>query len=129
MQPFGIQRQLVSRADDQSTLDQVLQLTNVARPGIVSQQLQRVIRDPGNRTAETTAELLQQVAYRVWNVLRPFAQWGDMNGKDIQAVEKIGPKASFQQGLIQVTMRCRDDAHIDWDGLRVADALDLAFLQ
>src|SRR5262249_7285426 len=49
--------------------------------------------------------------------------------KDIEAVEKIGAKSPRDRHLLEVAIRRRDDAHVDAQGARASDGLDLALLE
>ena len=58
-----------------------------------------------------------------------FSQWRHFHGKDIEPVEEIGPKSTASHRLLEVTIGCRDDPDIDFDGLAAADPLELPFLK
>ena len=60
------------------------------------------------RLAEHVQEMIQQ--YR--NVLAPFAQRGDFDVHDVQAVVEIFPKRFTLHGLEQSTMSRGNHAHI-----------------
>src|SRR5437899_8270802 len=59
---------------------------------------------------------------------RPVAQRWQGDREDIQAVIQIFAKLARADRLHEVPVRGRNDADVDLDGLRAADALELAFL-
>ena len=76
-----------------------------------------------------SAILFEEMRSEFGNIGRMIAQRGHAKRDDIQAVVQILAKAPIRDRFEQVHVGGRDDAHVDGNGFRTADALDLAFLQ
>ena len=63
------------------------------------------------------------------NVVAPLAQRRQLHRDDVQAVEQILAERALGDHLREIGVRRGDDADVDLDRLRVADALELALLQ
>ena len=63
------------------------------------------------------------------DVLAALAQRRQLHGNDVQPVEEILAERAVGDHPREVGMRRGDDAHVDLDRVRVADALELALLQ
>src|SRR5579875_2732974 len=63
------------------------------------------------------------------NVLTPFPQRWQMERHDVEPVVKIFAETALAHRLLQVEVGGRNDAHIDLNGLRAANALQLLFLE
>ena len=63
------------------------------------------------------------------NVLAPLAQRRQVDRHHVEPVVQVLAEAAVARFGQQVAIAGGDDAGVDADGLRVADALELAFLQ
>ena len=75
------------------------------------------------------AELLEEMLHQQRNVVAPLAQRRQLHRDDVQAVEQILAERAVRDHLREVAVGRGDDAHVDLDRVRVADALELALLQ
>jgi hypothetical protein len=57
------------------------------------------------------------------------AQRSNRNREDVQAVIQVLAELALVDGLHEIPVRCRNNADIDFDGIRSAEALELAFLE
>src|SRR5580704_17316426 len=71
------------------TLDQVLQLPDVSRPAVFQHATDGVVAERGRLLAVELAVLPLEVLQKYQNLFPAFAQWGDVNGDHVQAVEEI----------------------------------------
>lgn len=62
------------------------------------------------------------------DVARPFAQGRKMDREHVQAEIEILTEAALGYRPLQVAVARRDEANVDLDRTRAADAVDLAFL-
>ena len=79
--------------------------------------------------AELLARALEEVARDLEHVVAARAQRRHFDRKDAQAVEQVLAKAAVGDGLLEIAVRRRDDAHVDRVRAVVADPLVLALLQ
>ena len=126
-QVFG--QDALGRAEDDGALDGVLQLADVARPVVRDEARARLRREPRHAALELRGVFRDEVAGEQRDVFAPLAQGGQLEGDDVEAVVQVLTKGPGLDGLLQVPVRRRDDAHVNADGARAADALELALLQ
>ena len=91
----------------------IFQLPHVARPGIRAQAFIHTFGQPGGGSPQGAGELVEKAAAQKFNIALPFPQRGNIQGKDIQAVEQIFPKFLPAHGFFQVPVGRRDHPHID----------------
>ena len=60
---------------------------------------------------------------------RPLAQRRQIDAQHVQPIEQVGAEAPLLHLLAQRPVGRRDDAHVDLDRLRAADAHELALLE
>ena len=75
------------------------------------------------------AELFQEPPRQQLDVAGALAQRRDQQGDHIDAVIEVGAEIAARHRLFEVAVGGADDAHVNFQGLRAADALELAFLQ
>ena len=106
----------------------VLELADIARPGVIGQRSERGIADPGHALA--LGDMAQQHGEgQRGDVRTAFAQRQHLDGKYVQAIIKVGAKAAFLNLVRQVAVGAGDNAHIDLDRAGRADRHHFAFLQ
>ena len=62
------------------------------------------------------------------NVSTPLPQGGDMNGNDVEAIEKILAKGAAFHGFRQVTIGGGDESHVYADQLPTTESPELSGL-
>src|SRR5262249_6344160 len=128
-QPAGIDLKPIAGGDDHGTLDDVLQLPHIARPGVIHQQLQGVGADSNARLAHAPAEVVQEVPDQVGDVLAALAQRRDVDREHVGREEEVGPDPALAACGRQVLVGGRDHAYVHGNDFATADALDGAFLE
>jgi hypothetical protein len=83
--------QYTSRCPDDTAFDDVLQLPDVARPAITPQSHQDFLGNRVDGLALLPGKRLDEVFCKKGNVVEPFAQWRQRDGKNVQPVKEIGP--------------------------------------
>ena len=74
-------------------------------------------------------EPLQKVLREQRNIFLPLTKRRQANRNDVEPVIQVAPKLAVLDHLQQIAVGGRDHADVDLDGVRVADALELALLQ
>ena len=117
-------------AEGNRSLDDVLELPDVARPVIRHQPAHAFLRHrqsaPRPRSAES---FCRKCCTRSGISSRRSRSGGSLHRNDVQPVVEILAERTLGDHLREIRMRGGNDADIDLDRVRVADALDLAFLQ
>ena len=94
--------------------------------------LERPRHGVGNRLdgfGHGAGEPVRQVLREQRDVLAPLAQRRERDGKDIQPVVEIVAESTLPDFFRQIAIGGRDHAHVDVDGARAPQALELPFLQ
>ena len=63
------------------------------------------------------------------DVLAPLCEPGQCDRDDVDSIEEVRAKAPLCDIGLEIAIRGRDDAHVDRDGGRATEALDLLLLQ
>src|SRR5437660_4848564 len=114
---------------DHRALDQVRELADVPGPSVPTERVQRLARDDLHPAVHGTREPLDEVAHQGRNVLGPLAERRGMDREHVQPVVEIVPEPLLFHHPKEVAVRRGDEAHVDLDGLRTADPLELLLLQ
>ncbi len=128
-QPSRLQLQDGSRCHDYSTLDDILQFSDVAWPIVAFQSLHHFIGNPIDRLALPLRKLLNEVFDQNRDIVLPLPQRRKVNRENIKAIVKIGPELPFLYHAPQVLVGRRDEPHVDLKRAGAAQALDLFFLK
>src|ERR1019366_2004154 len=115
--------------DDDAALEDVAQLAHVARPRVREEERHGLRRHALDRLFELDGELLEEAVHERRNVLLPVAQRRESQRDDVQPVEEILTESPVGDGLQEVPVRGRDDAHVHGDGLRSSHARDAALFE
>ena len=82
-----------------------------------------------NRLPDSSRKPSREESDEQSNIRRAFAERGDVNRKNLQTVQEICAKLTLADGLIQVSIRGRDDADVDADRLAASDRFELLLLE
>ena len=110
-------------------LDRVLQLADVARPGVLQQRLHRLGVDLGDRRGAHRRELFEEVHRQQRDVLGPVAERRQVDPDHVQAVEEVGAEPAHLDLVLQPLVARGDDPDVDLDRLGPADPLERARLE
>ena len=80
------------------------------------------------RLAERLRELLDETPDQQGDVLGPFAQRRQRNGKHVQPIVEVFPERAVGYPALQIAMGRRNDPGVDPDRLRATQALDCLLL-
>src|SRR5260370_18550127 len=116
------------RGKHHGTLHDIFQFANVARPIVVHQKLHGGRSELAQGFAILQTESLHKMCQEHGNILAAVAEWRQTQVNDVEAMIQIFAEAPFLHQGKQVDIGSRDDAHIDFDLFRAAEAHELAFL-
>ena len=117
------------RANNDQPLDKISQFADISRPGIANKNFGSGIAELTQFLSVGGTEFPQEIPGQRGDVLLAVAQSRHVKGNHVQAVEKILAKCSARNFLLQVFVRCGDDAHVDAQGFVGAHALEALFLK
>src|SRR5262249_22324834 len=100
---------------DDGPLDDVLQLSNVARPGVRAQAPQRRLRDLLDAPADARRELGHQEVDQQRQVFPAFAEGRQVDREDAEAVVEVLAEGAVADGPEQVAVGGGQDAHVRLD--------------
>src|SRR5215470_7297114 len=128
-EPALIDGQSLGVANDDRSLDNILKLADIARPGIRRQSLQ----GRGIYTAYAFSifarKTLHEILCQQRNVLSSISQRGHFNRKYVQTVKQIASKCSRVNRRREVAVCRCDYANIGLDDLQAAEPLKFPFLK
>src|SRR5580704_108749 len=115
--------------EDAGAFDHIAELADVAGPGMRAEPPEAVGIDPGKLLAEFPLEMGDEMVGQPRDVLATLAERRDVNRQHVQSIEEIGAQATIRDVALEVAIRGRDEANVDANRARCADAFDLLFLQ
>src|SRR6266436_3041802 len=118
----------VPRKDD-GAFHQILQLANVARPGIPLESSHGFRRNAVDLLPHAAAKHLHEMRDKRGNVLPPFSERRQQDGEDVQAIVQVTPKLTASYHLRQIPIGCSYQADIHFVGATTAQSLELLLLQ
>jgi hypothetical protein len=121
-----IDRQL--RRHDEGTFDDVLQLADVARPGISVKQLRGPRVDAAHSLLRHPTAV-HEVFDEQRSVLLSVAQRRHLDREYVQSVEEISTECARRNGRRKVPVRGGNHTHVGGDWVLSAHALELSLLE
>jgi hypothetical protein len=112
-------------AQNHGSLDHVLQFANVARPIVRLKEFERSFVDVLDLLPGLACIAFRKIFDQQRYVVSPIAKGRHRNREDIRAVKQVASECACRDGSLQVAIRGRDDSHVNRDGLRSANALEL----
>src|SRR5262245_56834644 len=88
-----------------------------------------VFRNRFDPLAEHLRELLDKPPHQERNVFDAFPQWRNLDGKDVETVEKVVAERTVGDPLRQISVSCGDYSNVDVNRFGTAKALDLPLLE
>src|SRR5258705_4306291 len=101
-------------------MDRVLELANIAAPGMAEQQPLGLRRKRPERHAVRLGIFAGKMARKGENVLWPFAQSRQLQIHHVEPVKQVFAESVSLYRLRKVAVRGRDDADVDFDRLAAA---------
>src|SRR4029077_10586778 len=121
--------QFVTFSKNDAALDEVLQLANIPPPIGVHQSLHRLFWNRPNALLHLSGSTQNEVMNEQRNVFAAFAEWRNVNGKNIQPIKQVFAKLVVADHALQIAVRCGDQAHIDMDGSRASQTFKFLLLK
>src|SRR2546426_2234024 len=119
----------VLACEHDTALDEVLELPHVPRPRVGLEPLDRLAREALELPAVLGSVDAQEVLGEDADVLVTLAERWHTDRDDVEPVVEVLAEAPLSHHLGQVLVRGGDDAHVDLDGVRAAEALELTLLE
>jgi hypothetical protein len=115
----GLRRQVPSGehlrvAPDHRALDDIAQLSNVSGPPMSSEGIQAVLANTLNSFLVFPVEFLDEVLDEQRQIFEPVAQRRQLNGVNVETVVEVLAQSPLADRLLQRTIGCGEDAHVDW---------------
>src|SRR5216683_7128147 len=126
-QPLEADR--VGRGEVDLVLDPVLQLADVAGPGVRLQGAQRLVPEAAELPPVGRRVLAQEALAQRADVLAALAEWRDGGVQHVEPVEEIGAEAPCRDRVAQGNVAGRDDPRVDRPGAARAQARQRLLLQ
>src|SRR5262249_43111483 len=108
---------------DDRSLQNILQLTDVAGPLIANESFDRFRLEMGPKLAGSLRLEIEEVDSQLKNVFAAIAQCGCVEANHIETVVQIFAKPPGPNQSLQVLMSRRHDSDVNRDRLRAADPL------
>src|SRR3990167_315818 len=136
----GLRRAVVRQADmfelDHAAVAQrygleqhVLQLAHIARPVVVTEVIQNVRGQLGQRAADLPAGLVEKMLHQRRQAIQAFAQRRNMQAEHVEAVIKVLAELALGAQFGQVDLGGADHPHIQVNLLVAADPAEAAVLE
>src|SRR5690606_17914791 len=115
-------------AEEQAALDDVLELADVAGPGMPEEALHRAVGHPAHVLLELGAEVAEEVLDQERDVALALAQRRQAHLDHVEPVVEVLAEAALPDLLQQIAVGRRDQPYVDLDGLDAAHPLELLLL-
>ena len=119
----------LARLQDDGTLDGILKLAHVPRPGVRREHLHGLWRNLHHRFFGFLAIFFQKGPGELRDFLGALAQWRKRQIDDVQSEEEVGAEGAGLDRLLQVPVGRRNHPDVDLDRLCAADTVELAVLE
>jgi hypothetical protein len=100
-------------AEHEAPIDGVFQFTDIARPGIGTEQVERMVAELLPREACTVGIALNEMLDQGWNVLSPVAQWWKGDGDHVDSIVEVQSEESLLNQSMKVSVRGRYETDVD----------------
>src|SRR5262245_37831885 len=104
--------------------DSVVQLSDIAWPGVVLDTREHVVRE----LLFSAAQLRPKCARKKGNIVAPIAKRGELDSRNHESEEEVVAEAAGLDLLLEVSPRSTDDANVGLDPARSSDTLNLLAL-
>src|SRR6185369_2004719 len=128
-QPTLIDGEILGFAHNHGTLDDVLQLADITRPGIRYKKVESFLVYPADALSCFSCETIDEVLDQQGNVVSSFAQRRNFNRKNVETVKQIAAKCAVGDCSLQVAIGGGDDPRVRSDRLIATHTLKLPLLQ
>src|SRR6266480_6513339 len=95
--------------------DEVLQLSQVARPWIIHRCIQKILGRSRWALAEFLAVLLQEMTEKKWYLRCPLPKRWHVDGQNVQSVIEIFAEAPCLHRFLNINVCCGQHAHVGLD--------------
>src|SRR5215813_11659661 len=107
---------LPARREHHGSFDDVLQLTEIAGPGIALEEIERLGSEAVDLLVHLRLGFAQEVMREDGDVLDALAERGEGDGEGVEAVEEVLAELPRSERLLEMTIGRRDDTHANLAG-------------
>src|SRR5260370_16441152 len=116
-------------AHNYRSLDDVLQFTNIARPGVGLKQIDTLFVHRLKALSCFPCVTIDEVRDQQGNIFCCVPERGDLNGKNVEPVKEVAPEHTLSDGGLQIAVSSRNHPDIGLDGSSSTDTFEFVFLQ
>src|SRR5260370_5960353 len=116
-------------AHNYRSLDDVLQFTNIARPGVGLKQIDTLFVHRLKALSCFPCVTIDEVLDQHGNIFSSLPERGDLNGKNVEPVKEVAPEHTLSDGGLQIAVSSRNHPDIGLDGSSSTDTFEFVFLQ
>ena len=117
------------RRKDGGPVYDVFELADIARPVVLLQGARDRVGERLDRSVHYTRKTVRQVLSQQRDVITPFAQRRQRDRKHVQPVVQVVAKAVLPDFLGEIAIGRGHHTHVNIDGARAAQSLELPFLE
>jgi hypothetical protein len=118
-----------SVGESTGALDHVLELADVARPGIGLEARQRALVDPAKQRLTVPPVAPEEVVREERHVPRPLPERRQRHRDHVDPIEEVVPKLPLPDEFHSIAVGRRHEADVHVDELGSADSADLPLLE
>jgi hypothetical protein len=115
--------------EDGGALEHVGELAQIARPSVLGELGQAVLRDSHPSPARASRLLLEEHHRKAGQVLEPVAERRQVQGEDAQAIVEVLSESALPDGAGQIHVGRGEDTDVDLDRAVAAHRLEATLLQ
>src|SRR5229473_4960624 len=118
-----------TRRDNYRALDHILEFSYVSRPMISAQRVHCRRRNRIHDLFHASRKLLREVPHQERNISLAFPQGWNVDGKNIQTKEEIGPELLLAYHRFEIAVRRSNQTRVGPKRARASQPLELPLLQ
>lgn len=112
-----------------SSFNDIFQFSDIAGPGMGSQEPNGILRKPLLWYPESLTTSLHEEARKLGQIFQAVSQWWQMDNDDVKTIEEVFPKISLTNLLGQIPVGGSEDPGVDFDFAMAPNRTDTSFLQ
>src|SRR5260370_6966081 len=102
-------------AHNYRSLDDVLQFTNIARPGVGLKQIDTLFVHRLKALSCFPCVTIDEVLDQHGNIFSSLPERGDLNGKNVDPVKEVAPEHTLSDGGLQIAFSSRNHPDLGLD--------------
>src|SRR5260370_19363051 len=127
--PALVDREILCVADDERSLNHVLQFADITRPRVRLKQIEAFLAHSPKALSCFPCVTINEVLDQQGNVLSSLPQSRHLNRKNVEPVKQVAPEHARGDGSLQVAVRSSNHPNIGSVGHSSTDTFEFVFLQ